>query len=148
MDESTNGHSANKLAVLVPGLAKNADSLEERVDLNGPDGEPSGVTVVFALLDAQTKNKWDRLARLSVQKKGRARDAVIQEMNFLVWDRKCKRVEGITPEMVAELAPDADGMDAKEFIRRNELAHSILNLAVNTYWDRQTPSADDSSKSL
>jgi hypothetical protein len=127
----TNGNS--KLGQLLPGAV---GEKEEVISLLTPDGDESGVAVVFSNLDGHTKTRYDRIIQ-TAGKRGRLN---FDAGNFLVFDAKCKRIEGLSAE-------DCDGMEPKEYFRNTENGHILLNIAVNEYLNRFLPSAGDRSKS-
>jgi hypothetical protein len=140
-DEETNvqanGHAKTKLEQLLPGSSAAFGEKEEIVPLLTPDGDDIGVYVVFAYLDGQTKAQYDRI----IQRTGKRGRLNFDEGNFLLFEKKCKRIEGLTAE-------DCDGLEPKVYFRTNKNGNILLHASVNEYCNRQLPSAGDLSKSI
>lgn len=134
METNGNGHKG-KLEMLLPGAGDTGDK-EEFVPLLTPDGDEIGVFAVFGFLDGATKAKYDR----AIQRTGKRGRLNFDEGNFLIFDQKCKRIEGLSDE-------DCGGVDPKVYFRTNKDGNILLHASVNEYLARQLPSASDGSKS-
>src|SRR5690348_475734 len=130
MSENGNGNGKlGKLAQLLPGTEPDK---EEYIPLLTPEGDEIGVFAVFGFLDGQTKAKYDR----TIQRTGKRGRLNFDEGNFLLFELKCKRIEGLTAE-------DCDGVEPKVFFRASKDGNILLHAAVNEYLNRQLPSASD-----
>jgi len=108
----------------------------ERVELLTPDNEKSGVVIVFAPLDGETKTRYDRYLEAGIGRRGSKRSGFDEGIQY-IFKKKCQEIEGLTPE-------DCEGVEPKEYFLTHPDGIILMKTATNEYLNRSLPSAEQS----